>query len=111
MSVLRVNLANAATVNITCKRGDTFSFGPIRFWSDAAKTIPINITAYTFAMKVKDADDNTILTFTGASEFVVTSTNILTITKLAASMVVDANEPGIPYSYDLEQNVAGSLLR
>lgn len=104
MSLLKINLVAAQQANITCKRGDTFVFEQLQFWSDAAKTIPINISLDTFAMEVKDSEDVVILTFAGASEFIVSGAgnNFLTITKTGANMLVDASPTNAPYNYDLE---------
>jgi hypothetical protein len=112
MSLLNINLVNAQPANIRCKRGDTFLFETLRFWSDTAKTVPIDISGHTFAMEVKDADDVVILTFAGASEFVVSGAgdNYLTVTKAAADMLVDASPDGEPYKYDLEMTDGSGVV-
>lgn len=103
MATLLINLVSAQPANFTCKRGDTFEYGALRFWQDEAKTIKQDITSDTFGLKVKDADGEVVLSFSGGSEFVVANLNELTIKKTAALMAaVTANEVGEPYTYDLE---------
>lgn len=97
----KIDLSNAVKVPITCKRGNTFILDYLRFWQDAAKTVPLDITGYTFKMEVKVKEVGTvILTFSG-SDFTISATNKLEITKDATDMLVDASPIGDPYEYDL----------
>lgn len=107
--MIKVNLQSEQPVQITCKRGDTFVFDGLDFYADTAKTIPIDISADTFAMQVKDADDVLILDFVSPTNFTVSGTysNHLAITMDAASMLVDASPIGQPYKYDLQWTTAG----
>jgi len=97
-----INLSDAETVAIKCKQGDTFKIETIRFWSDAAKTVPIDITNDTFKMEVKDSEGTIILTFDTPTNFIIHDTNELDITKDGADMLVDASPNGRPYIYDVE---------
>lgn len=99
---MKLNLTNPAIVDITCKRGDTFIFDSLKFWSDSAKTVPLDITGNSFAMQVKDINGLIILSFTMASDFTIVPLNILEIKKTATNMMVPASPNSAPYLYDLE---------
>lgn len=107
---IKINLTNAAPVAITCKRGDTFLMQTLRFWQDEARTIPLDITGYGFAMQVKDSDGEVVLTFAGALEFVIANTNELTITKSAEDMKVPASPSGQPYIFDCEMTDTNDVV-
>jgi hypothetical protein len=99
---INIDLTKDQPVNITCKRGDSFKFGVLRFWEDAEKTTPKNITSYSWLMKVININGDVVLEFTG-SDFEVANTNELTIIKAAEDMIIPATDPENPYIYDCEQ--------
>lgn len=100
----RVNLSAIPQLDLRCMRGDTFLFDGFDFWSDDAGTIPVNISADTFRMQVKNDLNEIILTLTGSSNFTVSGSgnNHLAISETATNMLVTANEVGNPYKYDIE---------
>jgi len=100
----QINLDNASRVDITCRRGDTFTL-EFTFSDDAGAAI--DLTSYTWKMDVKETDtssgdiiaDNSF-TYSG------TALGVLTITATAAVMA--AVEGGL-YVYDLQSNSSGSV--
>lgn len=104
---MEVNTAIAAVQNITCKRGDDFVI-KFKYWQDAAKTVPLNITGATFKLDVFNVKKQTVvLSFaTGGGGMTIANTNELTLVKTATEMVV---EPGV-YTYDLQKTVSGVVL-
>ena len=98
------NSSIATTHNIICKRGDTF-LRELKFWSDKAKTIPVDITANEFLMKVigNGCSEPEILLFTMTDGFSITAPNILTLSKSADQMKKQA----ATYKFDLQQTSAG----
>lgn len=99
---MKLSLSNPITVDITCKRGDTFTIDSLRFWQDADKTIPLDITSYTFKMEVRNAANEVVLLFDMSSGFTISDTNLLEIKKEATDMEIDASPVGQPYVYDLQ---------
>ena len=106
-----INLIGEEKASIKTKRGDSFILQTMRFWTDEAKTIPLDITNYTFAMEVKDTDGNIILSFTMASGFTIQNTNELVVSKTAEEMLVKANEDGETYFYDLESTDDNDVVK
>lgn len=49
--------ASATRENITWIAGDTFNV-TMRFYSDAAKTVPVNLTGRTYRMQIRDKETN-----------------------------------------------------
>ena len=100
----QINLDNASRVDITCRRGDTFTL-EFTFSDDAGDAL--DLTSYTWKMDVKETDtssgdiiaDNSF-TYSG------TALGVLTITATAAVMA--AVEGGL-YVYDLQSNSSGSV--
>ena len=100
----QINLDNASRVDITCRRGDTFTL-EFTFSDDAGAAI--DLTSYTWKMDVKETDtssgdiiaDNSF-TYSGTAQ------GVLTITATAAVMA--AVEGGL-YVYDLQSNSSGSV--
>lgn len=80
---MEVNTNFSSRLDIKCKRGDTFSL-QLKFWSDPAKTVPIDITTMTFLMVAKEIGST--LSFEMEAEITIASPNILTITKPASEM-------------------------
>lgn len=97
-----INLSDAENVPIKCKRGDSFLIETIRFWSDSAKTVPIDISGDSFKMEVKDANDVVILSFVTPTNFNIHDTNELDIVATGLQMEVEPNPEGEPYVYDVE---------
>lgn len=106
-----INLSTAQDVTIKCKRGDTFSLDTIRFWSDAAKTIPIDISGDSFKMEVKDSAGTVILTFITPDNFTIHDTNELDITMPGADMLIDSTDDTHPYVYDIEWTKSGGEIK
>jgi len=100
----QINLDNASRVDITCRRGDTFTL-EFTFSDDAGAAI--DLTSYTWKMDVKETDtssgdiiaDNSF-TYSGTAQ------GVLTIT--ATATVMAAVEGGL-YVYDLQSNSSGSV--
>jgi hypothetical protein len=105
-----INLSNAVNAPIKCKRGDTFLLKDIRFWSDSAKTVPLDITGYDFAMEVKDANDVVILSFTTPTNFNIHDTNELDIEMPADDMKVEPSPEGQPYVFDIEMTDTNDVV-
>lgn len=100
------NSSVAVVHDIKCKRGDTFS-RIFKYWSDTAKTVPVDITGSTFKLKVFEVKTQTeILLFTMDAGLSISDTNILTLTKNATQMILKA---GV-YSYDLEKTTGTVVL-
>lgn len=97
-----VNLDNAQRVDITCRRGDTFSL-EVDFYDSTGA--PINLTSYTWKMDVSDSDTSPTpvlndddFTYNG------NSSGKLYITATANTMLtID----GGVYVYGLQSNDAG----
>lgn len=99
--MIRIDLTSDAPVQIKCKTSDTFVFDGLDFYSDTAKTVPINISADTFRMQVLDSEGNIIVedfTFTVSG----TDDNHLKITASNVIMTLDPTPTGQPYSHFIE---------
>ncbi len=97
-----VNLDVSKRLDVTCRKGDTFSL--VINVTDAAGAV-VDLTTYSFKMEVRATDtseDSTItddqLTITG------TSLGVITITISSSVMAVIAS--GL-YTYDLQTIVSG----
>lgn len=98
----QINLDNSTRVDITCRKGDTFSL-ELTFTDDNGDAI--DLTSYTWKMDVKETDtssgdiiaDNSF-TYTG------TSAGKLTVAATAATM---AGISGGLYVYDLQSTNSG----
>lgn len=100
------NSSIAALHNIICKRGDTFS-RVFTFFTDSTKTIPLDITASTFKLSVKNSLNVIILEFTEPTSITLSSTNILTFHKSEIEMSIGAGS----YKYDLQKTLSnGNIL-
>lgn len=103
------NSSVAAEVNIRCYRGDTFK-RILTFWSDAEKTIPLDVSADTFKLNVVKANLKTkaspVLSFTMAAGIAITDDNEVTFTKTAAQMALKADT----YTYDLQHTKADGTV-
>lgn len=98
-----INLDNATRVDITCRKGDTFS---LEFTFSDESGNPINLDSYSWKMDVKETDtssgdiiaDNS---FTYAGD---AGAGKLTITASATTM---AGVSGGIYVYDLQSTASG----
>tara|TARA_R110002096_G_scaffold369376_1_gene562623 strand:- start:160 stop:534 length:375 start_codon:yes stop_codon:yes gene_type:complete len=102
-----VNLDIAQTVDITCRRGDTFALD-FNF-KNAAGNAALDITSYTFKMEVReDATDD-------SGSPTISSVNIVCANEVPTSGVVSvsisntsmAAVEGGSYVYDLQATAAG----
>jgi hypothetical protein len=101
--MIRIDLTSDVPIQFKCKTSDTFVFDGLDFFSDTAKTIPLDISADTFRMLVLDPDGETVLTFSSGN-FTVSGTddNHLKISATAATMTVDPTPANQPHSFFLE---------
>lgn len=98
-----INLDISQRVDITCRKGDTFT---VSFTFKDGDGVPIDISAgYTWKLDVKETDTSTPDIIPDAS-FTYTGTNqgILTITAPASTM---ATVDGGIYVYDLQSDQSG----
>jgi len=98
----QINLDNSTRVDITCRKGDTFSL-ELTFTDDAGDAI--DLTYYTWKMDVKETDTSSSdiiaddsFTYSG------NSSGELTITATAATMAATS---GGTYVYDLQSTNSG----
>jgi hypothetical protein len=116
----RVNLDTSETVNITCRRGDTFSL-TLTLKDSSGTAIQLATLGYEFLMEVRDqigfvsspSGSNVIIGSPGVGEvsdtglsftFATDDSGNLTITVPAESM---RSVPSGNYVYDLQQIVDG----
>jgi hypothetical protein len=106
MAITSVNLDIAKRVDITCRKGDTFSLEFIVKDSDGTALNVTTPSAYTFKMEVRETDTTTgtaTIATTGdtSSGFNIlgTSEGIVTVSSAASNMATV--ESGI-YVYDLQ---------
>lgn len=100
-----VNLDTASLLDITCRRGDTFSLSLNISQPDGST--PLDTTLYTFEMAIKNSAGAVILTIADG-EMTKGADGTLVITKDAVSMEIN---PGV-YFYDLEATrIADSVVR
>lgn len=81
------NSAFAAELPIRFQIGDDFK-RVFKFWTDADKTIPLDITAKVFSIKVLTGGRSVLLDF---DDYVITAPNILTIVKTYSEMNIQSN--------------------
>lgn len=100
----QINLDNSTRVDITCRKGDTFTL-EFTFSDDSGAAI--DLSSYTWKMDVKETDTSSSdiipdsdFTYTGTSE------GVLTIT---ASATVMAGIDGGIYVYDLQSTNSGTV--
>ena len=98
----QINLDNSTRVDITCRKGDTFSL-ELTFTDDAGDAI--DLTYYTWKMDVKETDTSSSdiiaddsFTYSG------NSSGELTITATAVTMAATS---GGTYVYDLQSTNSG----
>lgn len=90
-----VNLDIAQSLDITCRRGDTFKL--VMNITDSSNQ-PVDVTQYSFRMEVKSSvSGDPVTTFTNA-DFEKNSNGTLTIKKAATDMLFAAGG----YLYDIE---------
>lgn len=106
-----INLADAVREDFVVTRGDTLAMGTNRFWSDSAKTVPIDITGDSFKMEVKDAEGTIILTLVTPTNFVIHDTNEVDIVASGTQMEVEPSPNGQPYSYDIEWTKSTGVIK
>lgn len=100
------NSSIAVEHDIICKRGDTF-YRQFRYWTDAAKTDPVDITSSTFAADViENKNKKPVLSFAIGDGFTITDPNILTATKTAEQMEL----PEGNYKYDLQKTLVDGTV-
>ena len=100
------NSSNAACLDIVCLKGDTF-LRELIFWEDKYKTIPVDITGFTFKMQVRKGRLCTvILSFDMSDGIAITPTNKLTLSKTALEM---SSLPVGTFDYDIERT-SGSVV-
>lgn len=86
----------AVETKITVMRGDTFN--PImKFWQDAAKTVKLVLTDYSFKMQVRDKNGAEIIAFTSEASGGITIQNENELAFEADMDVVSGT-----YRYDLQ---------
>ncbi len=108
----KVNLDIASRVDITCRKGDTFSL-ELTFKDEEGVVIDLS-TGYDWVMQVRESDTSTTFALSGDSNddvdnnfgFVGDANGVLTITSPASIM---ATIDGGIYVYDL-QSVQGSTI-
>ena len=100
----QINLDNSTRVDITCRKGDTFTL-EFTFSDDAGAAL--DLTSYVWKMDVKETDTSSgdIIPDTSFT-YVGTAQGVLTISATAAVMA--AAEGGL-YVYDLQSNVSGAV--
>jgi len=115
----RVNLDTSETVNITCRRGDTFSL-TLTLKDSSGTAIQLSALGYEFLMEVRDeltsvstSEKSIIIGSPGVGRvsdtglsftFTTDDTGNVTITASAESM---RSVPAGSYVYDLQQIVGG----
>lgn len=90
------NSAFASRLDIRFQVGDNF-IRIFKFWSDAEKTIPFDITAKSFSIKALTSGRTVVLDF---SDYTITDTNILTISKDFEDMDIS---DGIYYIWEMKE--------
>tara|TARA_R110000803_G_C11738853_1_gene290733 strand:+ start:24 stop:383 length:360 start_codon:yes stop_codon:yes gene_type:complete len=100
----KINLDNSTRVDITCRKGDTFTL-EFTFSDDTGSAI--DLTTYAWKMDVKETDTSSAdiiadssFTYNGNAQ------GVLTIT--ATATVMAAVEGGL-YVYDLQSTQAGAV--
>lgn len=96
-----VNLDNAQQVNITCRKGDTFSL-EVDFYD--ANDNPIDLTGYAWKMDVSVSDGGAVVLDDTDFTYIGNSTGTLFIN--ATSVVMSTINSGV-YVYGLQSTDAG----
>ena len=100
----QINLDTSTRVDITCRKGDTFS---LEFTFTDSAGVAIDLTGYTWKMDVKETDTSSGDIIADASfTYSGTAAGVLTITATAATM---ASAVGGLYVYDLQSTQAGAV--
>ena len=101
---LTVNLDTSQRVNITCRKGDTFT---LQVTFEDQLGAPLSLTGYVWKMDVRD-DDVAPTTILNDRKFTYSAneSGVLTISATAATM---AGVNGGVYVYDLQSTNAGSV--
>ena len=100
----KINLDNSTRVDITCRRGDTFT---LEFTFSDDDGAALDLTAYSWKMDVKETDTSSS-DIIADSSFTYSGTNQGVLTISATATVMAAVEGGL-YVYDLQSNVSGSV--
>lgn len=100
------NSSIAAEHDIICKRGDTFK-RQFRYWTDAAKTVPMDITADSFAIQViENRNKKPLLSFTIGDGLSIVDPNILVAQKTKTEMLLTAGN----YKYDIQKTLSDTSV-
>ena len=97
-----VNLDVSKRLDVTCRKGDTFSL--IINVTDAAGAV-VDLTTYSFKMEVRATDTSEDSTITN-DQLTITGTSLGVITITISSSVMAAIASGL-YTYDLQTIVSG----
>lgn len=102
--MIRIDVTSDTPIQFKCKTGDTFLFDGFDFFSDAAKTIPLDISADSFLMKVLDADGADVLVLSGVTNFIVNGTGNNHLSIIATNTVMDLTPTpeGSAHTYFIE---------
>lgn len=108
---LNINLDIAKRLDITCRKGDTFS---LEFVIRDADGSPLNLKSpenYTFRMQVRTSDDGDLVISTEENGFSIVGNENGSVSVLASSSVMDSVPSGI-FVYDFEAtNVSSSNVQ
>lgn len=98
----KVNLDIASTLDITCRRYDTFKLD--MDWTDSSDAV-IDLTAYTFKAQVRkrSTSASVVLTFDD-SDFTKNATGDLVMNKAGTAMSIKGGN----YVYDLQATQTGT---
>tara|TARA_R110002111_G_scaffold175778_3_gene241340 strand:+ start:353 stop:712 length:360 start_codon:yes stop_codon:yes gene_type:complete len=100
----QINLDTSTRVDITCRKGDTFS---LEFTFKDSAGVAINLTGYTWKMDVKETDTSSGDIIADSSfTYSGTAAGLLTVTATAATM---AGVIGGLYVYDLQSTTGGAV--
>ena len=91
----KVNLNNAANVNICARRGDTFT---LKANVKDSEGTAVDLTLYTYKMEVREYDDGPLVITSSNITISGTAAGVLTITISSTNMEVDAGT----YVYGLQ---------
>jgi hypothetical protein len=97
----------AEKVNFKVIRGDSFT-RDIVFWQDDAKTVPLDVTAFTFELVAKNCDGNTALKFNDDAGITRPDTQTLRLSKTAGEMNLPAG--GYEYTFKRTSDVTVTLM-
>ena len=100
----QINLDTSQRVDITCRKGDSFS---LELTFKTAAGVVINLTGYTWKLDVRETDtsasailEDSVFSYSGTAQ------GVLTIAAPAATM---AGIDGGIYVYDLQSTNAGAV--